>query len=541
MARHLLVRSQPQGEELTSTNFRASQLRQWNKVKSLMKLMLRSRSNLLLSVRQITQENKGRNTPGIDGEVATTAAQRGELVRRMSQMKPSQVQPVRRVEIAKASGKRRPLGIPSLMDRVAQTQVKQTLEPVWEARFEGHSYGFRPGRSAHDAIEYCWCCLKAGTQRPWVLKADIEGAFDHIDHAFLLKTLGPIPGRAWIERWLKAGYVHQAKWYATDQGTPQGSGLSPLLLNIALHGLENELHRRFRERPGRSQIGARYRVIRYADDIVILARSREDLESLLPVFDLWLMERGLKRNLEKSCITNVNKGFEFLGFEFRRFRGKCLTLPSQKRIREQLAEARQWLKKHPSVKAEVLIRWLNPKLIGWAQYYKVGTAKKALSKMSHEIWKAVWNWSFRRHPKKGKPWVKNRYFRKIKGRDWCFATTIQDRRGQPKALTLHEVSLTPIRRHIQVRGTASPDDPNQTAYWRQRQVWRARQHWVDHRRVRVAQTQKGDCPHCHTTLLNGEPLHLHHRQAVQHGGQDHAANLVLLHQLCHEQLHTQTM
>ena len=273
--------------------FRAARANDHRKVRSLQKLMLRSRSNILMSVRRVTQVNAGRNTPGVDKVLVKTPAARGQLVDQLATFQPWRAKPVRRVYIPKKSdsSKRRPLGIPTIMDRCLQAMVKNALEPAWESRFEGSSYGFRPGRNAHDAIEKIYNFARPNTRKKVVVDADIKGAFDNINQEFILKTLGDVPGKALIKQWLEAGYLEDGRYHDTPSGTPQGGVISPILLNIALHGMEATLGMKH-DSQGTS-IGKRA-VVRYADDFVVFCESHEDaivvMDRILPD---WLAKRGL--------------------------------------------------------------------------------------------------------------------------------------------------------------------------------------------------------------------------------------------------------
>lgn len=284
--------------------YRATQLQQWNRVRSLMKLMLRSYSNLLLSVRRVTQENQGRKTAGIDKQTALTPKARVRLLRDMETYQLWKAKPTRRVYIPKSNGKRRPLGIPVIKDRIAQAIVKNALEPSWECRFEANSYGFRPGRSCHDAISQCHTRLNQKCGDTWILDADVRGAFDNISHDFILKTIGQTPGRELIKQWLKAGYVEAEMFHETESGTPQGGIASPLLANIALDGIDELLSRYTKtkvyhsspkakhQKSYRSKPSPRYGFIRYADDFLVTAETKEDIEAIFPILKQWLQERA---------------------------------------------------------------------------------------------------------------------------------------------------------------------------------------------------------------------------------------------------------
>lgn len=271
--------------------YRATERAQRKQVRSLMKLMLRSYSNLLLSVRRVTQINQGKRTPGVDRQVVSSPKGKMALVQRMLDYSFWQAKPVRRIYIPKVGGKR-PLGIPTIKNRVTQAIVKNALEPSWEARFEAHSYGFRPGRSCHDAIEQCWRRLNQHSGDRWLLDADIKGAFDNISHEHIIKAIGPVPGRELIKQWLKAGYVEAEILHETTSGVPQGGVISPLLANVALDGMQQLL---------KSKFG----FIRYADDFVVTAKSKEQIEAIVPLLKEWLQQRGLVMHEEKTRIASI--------------------------------------------------------------------------------------------------------------------------------------------------------------------------------------------------------------------------------------------
>src|SRR6266700_8064740 len=399
--------------------FKAVQDGDWPTARNVQKLALRGWANTLCSVRQVTQRNTGRRTAGIDGLVALTSQARAEMAVQVhasiGSHKPS---PVRRVHIPKASDKTkmRPLGIPVLTDRCHQARVKNALEPEWEARFEPRSYGFRPGRGCHDAIESLFNTLRGKSKRVWILDADLAGAFDKISHEHLLEMLGGFPANGMVAGWLKAGIFEAGKGFApTEEGTPQGGVISPLLLNIALHGLEEAAGVRYHTGNYAGTVRAGCPALtRYADDLVVCCHSRQQAEQVKARLAGWLEPRGLAFNEAKTRIVPLSEGFDFLGFNLRRYpNGKLLIKPGAaaiKRFRKRLAGEFRALR---GTNAEAVLATIVPVTRGWSAYYKTVVSSRVFSALDDYLWKLTYKWACWTHPNKPKRWTVNRYYRRF--------------------------------------------------------------------------------------------------------------------------------
>ena len=393
--------------------FTATQAGDLKQVRNLQKLMLRSRANTLASVRRVTEINAGRKTPGVDGQTALLPQSKAELADwaqyRSSLWKP---RAVKRVFIPKAGGRQRPLGIPVIADRVLQARVVNALEPEWEARFEPKSYGFRPGRGCQDAISAIYLTLKGkNSQRTWVLDADLKAAFDHIDHDYLLSQLGTFPARGLVEGWLKAGVLERGQFAPTEEGTPQGGVVSPLLLNVALHGLEEAAGVRYRKlgtHAAESVEGSPV-LIRYADDLVVLCHSHDEAQQVKAKLAVWLMPRGLVFNEDKTQVVHVEAGFDFLGFNVRRYDGKLLIKPSPaalRRIRERLRTEMRALR---GANVSAVLHKIDPIVRGWSAYYRTVVSSAAFTALDDYMWKLTYKWAKHGHQNKSRHWIVNRY------------------------------------------------------------------------------------------------------------------------------------
>jgi RNA-directed DNA polymerase len=423
-------------------------------VQALQYLLTRSRSAKILAVLRVT-ENDGKHTPGVDGVTWTTPQQKRAAVDQLRQ-RGYRPQPLRRVYIPKKNGKLRPLGIPTMRDRAMQALYLLALDPVAETVGDPHSYGFRPARSCADAHDQCHKLLaRHGAQ--WVLEGDIQACFDRIDHDWLLDRL-PLE-RSLLRKWLKAGYLEHGDWYPTEAGTPQGGIISPVLANLALDGLQARLAQAFPKGRGR-RTGVN--LVRYADDFVITGRSRELLEQeVRPVVQAFLDQRGLVLSPEKTLVTPVEDGFDFLGQNFRRYGKKVLSKPSARAVETFYAGLRQVVRKSLHLDPATLISRLNPKIRGWCNYHRHASSSATFHHLDHLIFWLIWQWARRRHPRKSRHWRAERYFTTVGGDHWVFWGW-DPQIGQP--VFLAAAGKTRIIRHVKVRGALNAYAPEWQDY-----------------------------------------------------------------------------
>jgi RNA-directed DNA polymerase len=499
-------------------------------VKNLQKLLVRSRSAKRLAVRRVTQQNAGRTTPGVDGVVCRTSESRTRLTARLS-LRDYRPQPVRRVHIPKSDGRTRPLGIPTIRDRALQMLVKMALEPEWETRFETNSYGFRPGRCTMDAIVALHATLAPAGASAWLLDADISGCFDNIGHDPVLARL-PVFTTT-IRRWLKAGTVELGTWKPTTTGVPQGGPLSPLVANVALDGMERLFgaeDKQGRFVPPSRRRGANHGIglVRYADDLVVTAPTREVLETyVVPKLTAFLGERGLRLSETKTRIVHIDDGFDFLGFTVRRYNGVVLTRPQKEKVVRHLRTIHDYLRQRRQATPSQIIGDLGPIVRGWANYYRHGASKHAFHTADHHLQAKLWRWARRRHPTKTAAWIRSKYF----DSRWNFVD------GQTRLARHDEV---PITRHSKVQGKRSPLNPDDREYWELRRQRRLTETLRSPKRRTLLKRQDGRCAMCGVGFDPDEDFPLideHHAMPRCHGGTDQLDNLQLVHRWCHHAHH----
>ncbi|CAD0232545.1 DNA polymerase [Planktothrix agardhii] len=523
--------------------YQASLSGQNAKARKLQKLLVKSYYAKLLAVRRVTQDNQGKKTAGVDGVKSITPKQRLELVGNLN--KYQKAKPLRRKWIPKPNGEERPLGIPTIDDRVRQALVKSALEPQWEARFESESYGFRPGRSSHDAMSRIFHNIKQGEY--YILDADISKCFDQINHDYLLsKTDCPSTMKAQIKQWLKAGVMDNGTFEATEAGTPQGGVISPLLANIALDGMIKRVEKCFPKGTNNNKNYAK--IIRYADDFVVISPQLEVIQQCQIVIEEWLKPIGLELKPAKTRICHtlreievngekIKPGFDFLGWNFRQYPvGKhhssktghkkilgftTLIKPSKKAIKAHADKVKEVIKTHKTAPQYALIKRLNPIIRGWCNYHSKVVSKETFSSMDYINWQRLRAWTVSRCGKANYGKLKN-YFRKNGNKAWSFET-----KDGYKLLTHAE---TPITRHVTVRPEASPYDGNWT-YWSTR---KGTSFDVPKRVATLLKKQKGKCNFCGQYFTPEDIAEIDHIIPMSLGGKDEYKNLQLLHRHCHD-------
>jgi len=423
-----------------------------------------------------------------------------------------------------------------MFDRAMQALHLLALEPVAECTSDPNSYGFRKERSTHDARSQLFVTLSQGASAPWILDADISGFFDNINHEWLLHHVHM--DRRVLRKWLKAGVVERRQLNRTEMGTPQGGIISPTLANITLNGLERGLTGFLKNQLGAvAAKRAKVNVVRYADDFVVTGASKEVLEEVVqPWIVDFLRERGLTLSEEKTAIVHIDQGFDFLGWNFRKYAGKLLIKPNRKNATAFYGKVRDIIESSLSVPQAELIQRLNPVLRGWAEYHKGVVAKATFSRLDHLIYWRLMRWGKRRHPRKSGKWIMGHYW-SHPGTRWEFSGRQPDRDGSDMQLVLYQLADKKIVRHIKIKGDFNPFDPTWVAYGESLHVQRMSQDVQDVQRHKLLMAQDGRCALCEELLDSEEGFDDHHIVPRIQGGSDALANRVLLHSICHRRVH----
>jgi RNA-directed DNA polymerase len=515
---------------------KATQEGRWDKVKALQRLLTHSFSGKVLAVRRVT-ENQGKNTPGVDGEIWNTPTKKAKAALSLRQ-RGYRPFPLRRIYIPKSSDQKklRPLGIPAMKDRAMQALDLLALDPIAETTADPNSYGFRKDRSTADAIEQCFKLFCQDDRSGWILEGDIRSCYDRISHEWLLTHI-PME-KAILKKWLKAGFIEKHVYHPTEEGTPQGGIVSPVLANMTLDGLERELRKQF-PKNRKAQVN----FVRYADDFIITGKTKEVLEEeVLPLVEGFLSQRGLELSKEKTYITRIEDGFDFLGQNVRKYNGKLIIKPAKKNIKAFLEKVRSIIEKNAAASAGNLIAHLNPVMQGWANYHRHVCSKQTYSEVDSATFEKLWQWAKRRHKNKGRRWIKAKYFKSVGRRNWAFSGTIKMPDGKNKIVHLRPSSYTPIKRHIKVRGEANPYNPEWETYFEHRLGIKMEANLNGRQRLlNLWKSQNGLCQVCGQKITEITGWHNHHIIWRSKGGTDTAENQVLLHPNCHSKVHCQNL
>jgi RNA-directed DNA polymerase len=515
---------------------KARQAGRWGKVNALQRLLTHSFSARVLAVKRVT-ENPGKRTPGVDGVVWDTPEKKAQAVDTLRHHGYRPL-PLRRVHIPKSQGKKRPLGILTMTDRAMQTIHLFALDPIAECQADPNSYGFRRERCTADAIEQCHTVLSNRAGAQFVLEGDIKSCFSAISHEWLLAHI-PMDKRL-LRQWLKAGFIEKTVFNPTEEGVVQGGPISPALANLTLDGLEKKLREQYPKTTLRGQ-RAKVNFVRWADDFIITGSSKALLEQeVKPLVEAFLKERGLELSTEKTHITHIETGFDFLGQQIRKYRkGKVIIKPSKRNVKAFLSHVRQIIKDNKQAKAGNLIVQLNPMIRGWANYHRHVCSKQTFRTIDAAIFKTLWRWARRRHLNKPRRWVKEKYFPSIGNRRWTFCGEAIGRKGKPYRAKLFYASEMAIKRHVKIRGQANPYDPDWELYFEHRLGVKMADDLKSRRQLlNLWQEQNGLCPVCQQKITQLTGWHNHHIVWRSHGGSDRANNRILLHPECHRQVHS---
>ena len=505
----------------------------YSKVKSLQWLLTHSFYAKALAVKRVTS-NQGKRTSGVDHELWLTPQAKFNAISKLNR-RGYHPQPLRRHYIPKKNGKMRPLGIPTMTDRAMQTLYKFSLEPIAETYADPNSYGFRIGRSTHDAIEQCFTDLNKGKSPEWILEGDIKGCFDHISHEWLLENI-PMDTQI-LEKWLKCGYVETRKLFPTDEGAPQGDTISPTHMNMTLDCLERLLQERL---PTRQKVNGRthfnkLNFVRYADDFIITGESPEFLrDKVLPIVKEFLTERGLQLSEEKTVITHIEDGFDFLGKNIRKYNGKLLIKPSKTSVKSFLEKVRSIIKGNKSTKQETLIRKLNPVIRGWVNNQRYVVSSKVFSRVDYEIYKCLWQWAKRRHKKKSHKWIAQKYWHHIGSRQWTFSVPYENQstEGEPLYCKLEYATDTKIIRFKKIVAEANPFDECWTDYFEEREGEKLLNSTKGREKLlTIWRRQHRRCPVC-GDLITSETGFKVHTPAGKNSLK------IMVHKECHEEIHS---